>query len=108
MKGLVTVILLVTLSTTSSKADLFYPLSALEKQKEKREELIKPTLSGIILGKETFAIINGKIVKPGDRVGKCIVESIEPKNQVVRLKCGVKSIDIRIDLLGRDGNENQD
>ena len=86
-------------------AGIFYPLSQLkppEKETERKtppQKLPELHLEGVIKGKFPIAIINGKYLKPGDRIKGCTVTKIDAVNSFVVLKCDSLSLKLSIDLL---------
>ncbi|ADY74078.1 hypothetical protein Dester_1448 [Desulfurobacterium thermolithotrophum DSM 11699] len=86
-------------------AGIFYPLSQLHPPKKKIERKIplqkfpELHLEGIVGGKFSMAIINGKYLKLGDKIEGCTVNKIDVTNSSVVLKCRSFNIKLRIDLL---------
>jgi hypothetical protein len=86
-------------------AGIFYPLSQLkppEKETERKtppQKLPELHLEGVIKGKIPIAIINGKYLKPGDKIEGCTVSKIDAVNSFVVLKCESLSLKLSIDLL---------
>jgi len=62
------------------------------------KELITKSLrlQGIIAGKKNYAIINGKIYKPFDKIDTCIIYSIIPKRRKVILKCFNRIFELKL------------
>ena len=88
-------------------AGIFYPVSQLgppRKETERKAPLQKQKLpefrlEGVIKGRFPIAIINGKYLKPGDKIEGCTVSKIDAVNASVILKCGSLSLKLSIDLL---------
>ncbi|RUM41867.1 MAG: hypothetical protein DSY34_03050 [Desulfurobacterium sp.] len=86
-------------------AGIFYPLSQLGPPKKEIERKIplqklpELHLEGVIKGKFPIAIINGKYLKPGDKIEGCTVNKIDAVNSFVILKCESLSLKLSIDLL---------
>ena len=98
MRGIKLLFLTLTLYTISicleANAGMFisieklYPkLSKNTKPKQKNKIPIKLRLEGIISGKSNYAIINGKIYKPSDKISNCKIVKISPQRRYVILKC---------------------
>ena len=100
----------------NASAGIFYPVSQLgppKKETERKTPLQKQKipefrLEGVIKGKFPIAIINGKYLKPGDKIEGCTVSKIDAVNSSVILKCGSLSLKLSIDLLkSKEGVEDK-
>jgi len=124
MKTLILLVTLMAQITCNAHAGLFFSLSKLQpktenktierklnkagnKAGEKKFEIPKLKLKGIVHSKDNIAIINGLYLKKGDTIEGCRI--LKVNRDSVELKCGSLPVKLTIDLINSsNGVDNEE